>query len=88
MLLKLLQIPQEPTCVGVSFNKIPAVTLVTRDSNTGIFLWNMRHFKNTYFVEHSRMAASDKYLNPYQIQVLEVFRSKSCLSKSAFQNFE
>lgn len=31
----------------------------------------MRHFKNTYSVEHSRMAASDKYLNPYQIQVLE-----------------
>ena len=36
VLLKILQIPQENTCVGVSFK--------WRDSNAGVFLWILRNF--------------------------------------------
>ena len=34
-------------------------TLLKRHFNTGVFLWNLQIFKNTYFVELLRMAASD-----------------------------
>ena len=27
-------------------------TLLKRDSKTGVFLWNLRNFKNTYFEEY------------------------------------
>ena len=34
-------------------------TLLQRNSNTGVFLWNSEIFKNLYFAEHLRTAASD-----------------------------
>ena len=33
-----LKISQKNTCVGVSFDKVAAVTFLKRDSNTGVFL--------------------------------------------------
>ena len=38
-------------------------TLLIRDSNTGVFLRILlKNFKNTYFEEHLREAASDLFL--------------------------
>ena len=51
MFLKFLEILQEKTCVEVS--------LLTRDSNTGILMWYLRNFKNTYFEEHPRTTGSE-----------------------------
>ena len=46
------------------FNKVadlkawrPA-TLLKRDSNTGVFLWSLRHFYNTFFYKTLPVAAS------------------------------
>ena len=36
-----------------------SATLLKRDPNTGVFLWDLQNFKNTYFVEHLWTAASD-----------------------------
>ena len=33
-------------------------TLLKRDFNTGVSLWNLQHFKNTYFQEHLQTNAS------------------------------
>ena len=33
--------------------------ILKRDSNTSVFLWNLRKFKNTYFEEHLRTTASE-----------------------------
>ena len=58
MLLKILQILQENTCVGVFFNEVanlkPA-SFLKRDSNTSAFLWT---FKNTYLDEYLQTTAS------------------------------
>ena len=47
-LLKILQYSQEKTCVAVSFliktRAFSTATLLKRDSNTGVFLWILRHF--------------------------------------------
>ena len=43
------------------FNKVAGLrpgTLLKRDSNTGVFLWILRNFKNTYFEEHLSTGAS------------------------------
>ena len=34
-----------------------SATLSKRNSNTGVFLWNLPNFKNTYFEEHLQMTA-------------------------------
>ena len=36
-------------------------TLFQRDSNTGVFLWILRNFKNIYFKGHLRTTASELY---------------------------
>ena len=44
--LKVSQISQEYTCVGVSFNKVEGQQLYQkRDSNTDISLWKLRHLQ-------------------------------------------
>ena len=59
MLLKISQISQDSTCVGVSFFQAwrPA-TLLKTDSSTDVFLSNLRIFQNTYLVEHLRTTSS------------------------------
>ena len=51
--LKVLQISQESTCVGVSFfTKFQAfrpATILKRDSYTGVFLWNSRNSEEHLF---------------------------------------
>ena len=46
--LKISQYSQEKTCVGVSFlmkmQAVSPVTLLKRDSTTGVFLWILRNF--------------------------------------------
>ena len=52
MFVKFLQISQENTCVGVSLTKLQAFgsgTLLKRDSNTGVFLWNLQNFYERLF---------------------------------------
>ena len=46
MLLKISQILQENTSAGVFFNKVagPGLQKLKTDSNTGVFLWNLRTF--------------------------------------------
>ena len=46
------------TCVTA----FKSTTLLKRDSNTSVFLWNLRVFKNIYFEKHLRATASGKYL--------------------------
>ena len=63
--LKISQYSQEKTCAGISLLikiwsfRVPA--LLKRDSNTSVFceLWEI--FKNTYFEEHLRTAASESF---------------------------
>ena len=61
-IFKILQYSQENTYVGVNFFiKLQTwryVTLLKRDSNTGVSLWVMRNFKNRFFIEHPLVAAS------------------------------
>ena len=51
--IKILQISQKNTCFGVSFliklQALRPVTLLKRDSNTIIFLWNLRNFQEHLF---------------------------------------
>ena len=58
LFLKILQMSQEYTCVGVSFfAKMKAfrpATLLKRDSYTGVFLWNLRNSQ-----EHRKTSAKD-----------------------------
>ena len=35
-----------------------SATLLKKDCNTSVFLWNLRNFWNIYFVENLQMAAS------------------------------
>ena len=67
LFLKISQYSQEKTCVAVPFliklQALRPATLLKTDSSTGIFLWILRNFKNIYFGEHMRTAASvDSYL--------------------------
>ena len=44
---KISQILQEKTRVGVFFNKVTglqAINFIKRDSNTGVFFWDLRNF--------------------------------------------
>ena len=54
VVLKLLRNSQEKTCARVWR---PA-TFLKRNSTTSVFLWILRNFKNTIFIEHLWMAAS------------------------------
>ena len=57
MFLKILQILQENTCVGVS---TAGLQLYWKQAPTQLFSCEICEiFKNTYFVEHLRTAASD-----------------------------
>ena len=49
--------------------------ILKRDSNTPIFLWNLRNFKNTYFEEHLRTTAS-----AYIVKQTCCFQLHVCLS--------
>ena len=65
LFLKVSQYSQENTCVGISFLikmqafRVPA--LLKRDSNAGVFCEHWEIFKNTYFEEHLRTAASESF---------------------------
>ena len=63
LFLKISQYSQENTCVGISFlikiQAFRAPALLKRDSNTGVFCEHWEIFKNTYFEEHLRTAASE-----------------------------
>ena len=55
--LNIWQISQENTHVGVYFKKVPDLrteTLLKRDYSTGVFLWNLWRFKNTFSTEQVR----------------------------------
>ena len=50
-----MQNSQENTSVRASFNKVAGLNLylyLKRDSSTGVFLWILWNFKNTFFIEH------------------------------------
>ena len=50
---------------SLSFNKVAgwrAATLLETDSSTGIFMWILKIFGNTFFVDHLRTAASKSNL--------------------------
>ena len=52
MFLKILEISQEKTNVRVFFSKVKglqACVFIKRDSNTGVFLWTLRNFKEHIF---------------------------------------
>ena len=42
----------------IRFQPFRPATLLKRDSNTGVFPWNLRNFKENYFEEHLRTVAS------------------------------
>ena len=69
LFLKILQYSQENTCVGISFlikmQAFRAPALLKRDSNTGVFCKHWEIFKNTYFEEHLRTAASEIFSWPF-----------------------
>ena len=75
LFLKISQYSSENTCVGISFliklQAFRAPALLKRDSNTGVFCEHWEIFKNTYFEEHLRTAASESftwtffYMNKY-----------------------
>ena len=51
------------------------VTLLKRDSNTDVFLWNYQNLTNTYFEEHLRMAADQMICNKILLEKIRaVFR--------------
>ena len=61
MFLKILPTSLENNCVGDFFNKVAGLQparFLKRDSNTTAFLRSFGTFKNTYFEENLRMAAS------------------------------
>ena len=66
LFLKISQYSQENTCVGISFlikmQAFRAPALLKRDSNTGVFCEHWEIFKNTYFEEHLRTAASESFI--------------------------
>ena len=63
VLREILQTSQEKTCAGLSFlTKSDAVDRQlhqNRDSCTGVFLWVLQSFKDTFFAEHDQATASD-----------------------------
>ena len=64
VLLKILQISQENTCVGSLFNKVAVLLESLFDKVAGLqtsncFPAKFAKFKNTYFEEHLRTNASD-----------------------------
>ena len=63
--LKLPQISPE--------NNFIKTTLLKKDSNTGVFLWNLQKFKNTYFEEHLRTTASRTEKNLHRILLKILF---------------
>ena len=71
---------QENTCVGVSFLiKLQVwgpATLLKRDYNTYVFLWNQQNFTNTYFEEYLRTAADQMICNKI---LLEKIRAMFCI---------
>ena len=53
VLLKISQNSQKNTCVGVFFHNkvagIEACNFIKKDSNSGVFLWTFKDFKNSCF---------------------------------------
>ena len=65
LFLKILQYSQENTYVGVFFNKnagVQSVTLIKRDSNTGVFLWVLRNFWEHLFWKISFFSISPQHV--------------------------
>ena len=65
LFLKILQYSQENTCVRISFlikmQVFRPPALLKRNSNTGVFCEHWKIFKNTYFEEYLRRAASESF---------------------------
>ena len=57
--------------------KFRSATLLKRDSNTGLFLWLLRNFKDTYFEKHLRTAASENLSRAAILTSRRYFRSSS-----------
>ena len=53
------------------FNKVRLATLLKRNSSTGVFLWILRNFKNTYFQKYLRTASSFVSFYPFHSCLLE-----------------
>ena len=74
--LKISQNSQENTCARVSFlNKVTCLRPAKRDSDTGVFLWILRNFKENFFYRTYPMSAcgfleltvpEEAYIRPYQ----------------------
>ena len=65
MFSKINQNSQKNTCAGVSFNKVAgwSATTLTKKTSSLVFPCKLyKIFKNTYFVEHLRTAASVSHL--------------------------
>ena len=45
----------------INFQAYKPATLLQRDSNTGVFLWILKNFKNLYFKGHLWTTASELY---------------------------
>ena len=55
---------QRSTCFGVFFNKVLGwrpTNLLKRDSNTDVYLWILKNFKNTFLTERHRATASETH---------------------------
>ena len=61
MLLKMWGISHENTCVGVSFDT------VTKTPTQLLFCGIFKNFKNTYFEEHLRITAPERFRSPFVV---------------------
>ena len=64
----LLQYSQKNTYIRVSWQTFKSAILSKRDSKADVFLWILRHLKNTYFEEHLRTTAS-YFMKKYRTQL-------------------
>ena len=67
MLLKTCKISKEKPVLESLFNWVASLRpefLLKRDSNTGVFLWNLQNLiKNTFFTEHLLAGSCSRYRN-------------------------
>ena len=81
LFLKIYNIHKKAFVLKSLFNKVRPVTLLKRDSDTGVFTWNLRNFwipfSTEIFPEHLRIAASMVYVQAFLIS--NTFISKTRL---------
>ena len=65
---KFCNIHKKTTVLESFLNKVAGLQGIKRDPNTGVFLWILKNFKDTYFEEHLRTAASRKSLKSTHFQ--------------------